>query len=393
MNMVTYSVTPVRPTMVGNGHPFGDGHAREEPASSEALAAGGLVTQDGYMQWLVYVALRVAKSDVVVLITGETGTGKEILARLIHGSAQRASHPFLAQNCSAIPATLIESELFGHQRGAFTGATQDRRGVFELAEHGTLFLDEIGEMPMEAQSKLLRVFEEGKVWPVGADRPRPVRARIIAATNRDLEAEICAGRFRQDLYYRLSVFPLGVPPLRHRRRDIPLLVEHFVQEGSRRAGRPSPAVSPEVLSMLMEYDFPGNIRELQNLVARALILVDDGGSVLRSEHFPGLRRPLTGRLGTYREQVRRFETQLLIDALQRDGSQTAAAKSLGMSPRNFNRLRRRLMISEPKVSDRMTDRGRSPRRLSAHDVMSSPRLDRVDGRDETAVDALSPAGA
>jgi PAS domain S-box-containing protein len=218
----------------------------------------------------------VAPTNASVLILGESGTGKELVARAIHDRSPRKAAALVRVNCASIPRELFESEFFGHARGAFTGAVKDRVGRFELANGGTLFLDEIGEVPLELQSKLLRVLQEGQFEKVGEDRTRTVDVRIIAATNRDLEVEVKAGRFRQDLYYRLSVFPIDLPPLRERFDDVPILARHFVQESARKLGMIAPQLTPTQVKELQSYDWPGNVRELQNVIERAVIRSRNG---------------------------------------------------------------------------------------------------------------------
>ena len=217
---------------------------------------------------------KVAPTESTVLITGETGTGKELIARAIHKRSPRSSRAFVSVNCSAIPVSLIASELFGHEKGAFTGAVQRRQGRFELADGGTLFLDEVGELPVETQIMLLRVLQEREIERVGGSGPIRVNVRLLAATNRDLQAAVAAGRFRADLFYRLDVFPLRVPPLRERRADIPLLVEYFTHRFARLAGKRIRGLCKETSSLLQSYDWPGNIRELQNVIERAVIVAD-----------------------------------------------------------------------------------------------------------------------
>ncbi|HJU67345.1 MAG TPA: sigma-54 dependent transcriptional regulator [Gemmatimonadaceae bacterium] len=215
---------------------------------------------------------KVAPSPARVLITGENGTGKELVARAVHRLSGRAEGPFIEVNCAAIPSELIESELFGHMKGSFTGAVQDRAGKFELANHGTLFLDEIGDMSLAAQAKVLRVLEDGVVTRIGGSKTISVDVRVLAATNKDLEHEIAEGKFREDLYYRLNVVPLSVPPLRDRREDIPQLVAHFADRLTRNEGVPPRGLADESVQRLTEYDWPGNVRELRNTVERLLIL-------------------------------------------------------------------------------------------------------------------------
>jgi len=229
----------------------------------------GMETANSAMAELLETALKVAGSEATVLVTGESGTGKEVLARLVHQHSPRREGPMVAVNCTAIPDNLIESELFGHVKGAFTGAISNRKGRFQTAAQGTLFLDEIGELKMDMQAKLLRAIQEREVEPVGSDRSEKVDVRIIAATNKDLHEEVAKGRFREDLYYRLSVIPLHIPPLRERREDIPALANHFLKKlGAPRGVR----FSDKAMSLMKKYDWPGNIRELQNSVERCLIL-------------------------------------------------------------------------------------------------------------------------
>jgi formate hydrogenlyase transcriptional activator len=216
--------------------------------------------------------VRVAPTDSTVLITGETGTGKELIARAIHKGSQRAGHAFITVNCAAIPSSLIASELFGHEKGAFTGALQRRQGRFELANSGTIFLDEIGELPAETQIALLRVLQERQFERVGSSRVIATDVRIIAATNRDLAAAIASGTFRADLFYRLNVFPIDVPPLRQRKEDIPMLVEYFVKRYAEKAGKQISKIDKSTFKLCQSYRWPGNIRELQNIIERSVIL-------------------------------------------------------------------------------------------------------------------------
>ena len=228
----------------------------------------------GHSDAITYVFFRVdqvAPQDVTVLLLGETGTGKGLIARAIHSRSVRKDRPMITVNCTALPANLIESELFGREKGAFTGAHARQVGRFELADGGTIFLDEIGEMPMELQCKLLRVIQDGEFERLGSPRTIKVNVRIIAASNRNLEEEVLAGRFRQDLFYRLSVFPITIPPLRQRKEDIPLLVSHFVAKFNKKTGRMIVSVSAETLNALQEYHWPGNVRELENVIERAVI--------------------------------------------------------------------------------------------------------------------------
>lgn len=245
----------------------------------EKYQFGNIITRDKKLQTLLETAGRAAMSDATVLITGESGTGKELLARAIHLNSPRREKAFIAVNCPSIPDTLIESELFGHERGAFTGALRTKPGKFELANHGTLFLDEIGDLKSDLQAKLLRTLQEHEIERVGGTKTIPIDVRIIAATNQDLTNLVAAGAFRQDLFYRLNVIPLTIPPLRERKGDIPILIDHFIKKYSDRDLR----VHPEFLQKLLDYDWPGNVRELENVIQRAVILCP--GDELTGEFF------------------------------------------------------------------------------------------------------------
>ena len=231
-----------------------------------------IVGESDALKYVLHRLEQVAETDATVVIEGETGVGKELVARAIHRRSLRAERPFITVDCGTLPPSLIESELFGHERGAFTGATTLRRGRFELADGGTVFLDEVGDLPLDLQVKLLRVLQEGEINRIGASRPRSVDVRVIAATNRNLELEVQAGRFREDLFYRLHVYPITVPPLRDRREDIPLLVEHFVRRHASAMGKDIETVRGDAMHRLTEYDWPGNVRELENVLERSVIL-------------------------------------------------------------------------------------------------------------------------
>jgi transcriptional regulator with GAF, ATPase, and Fis domain len=281
-----------------------------------------------------------------VLILGETGTGKEMLARAIHERSTRRERPLIKVNCSAVPRELFESEFFGHVKGAFTGALKDRLGRFQMADDGTLFLDEIGEIPLELQSKLLRVLQEGQFERVGEDRTRHVDVRIIAATNRNLQQEVAAGRFRQDLYYRLSVFPITVPPLRERSEDIPMLANHFIERTCARLNCPAVRITPEQLKQLKSYYWPGNIRELQNVIERAVILARGGvlqlelmlprGVTEAGSALPSGAAALTPTRVIREEKWKERERANILAALrQTDGKiygRSGAAELLGVKP-------------------------------------------------------------
>jgi transcriptional regulator with PAS, ATPase and Fis domain len=282
-----------------------------------------------------------ATSPIPVLIEGETGTGKELIARGIHRAGARAEKPFLAVNCAAFQETLLESELFGHRRGAFTGATQDRRGFFEAASGGTLFLDEVGDMPPAMQAKLLRVLQEQEVVPVGDTVARRIDVRIVAATNRDLAAEVERRAFREDLYYRLAAFPIRLPPLRQRPEDIAILAERFLRAAAARAGKRVAGIDAQALECLVSFAWPGNVRELENEMQRAVALAADGETIRTAHlstklHTPA---PTPGRAGepdmadgTLRRARAAFEVRFLTAALRRhDGNVSRTAASLGLS--------------------------------------------------------------
>jgi formate hydrogenlyase transcriptional activator len=294
---------------------------------------------------------QVGLTDATVLIQGETGTGKELVARAIHQESARRDRPMIKVNCAALPRELVESELFGHEKGAFTGAVQQRRGRFELADGGTLFLDEIGEMPLEAQAKLLRVLQEGELERVGGTRALKVDARVIAATNRDLLAEVGAGRFRADLYYRLNVFPIALPPLRARREDIPDLVRQVAARVARRLGRPLAGIASGFIEHACRYDWPGNVRELENVVERAVI-VSSGGLLDSPESFPSASRSgEPGALAAANETMEEVEREHLLRTLDStrwkiSGSDGAAAR-LGLNPSTLRGRMRKLGIRKP----------------------------------------------
>jgi two-component system response regulator PilR (NtrC family) len=310
-----------------------------------------LIGKSPAMQRTFDILRKIAPARTSVLLIGESGTGKELAARAVHELSPRADRPFVPVNCGAIPETLLESELFGHVRGSFTGANTDKQGLFEAAHTGTLLLDEVAELPVAMQVKLLRVLQERKVKPVGGVAEREVDVRIVAATNRDLETEVEKGTFRQDLFYRLNVIQLRLPPLRERREDIPLLVDHFVRKFSAEHGRQVTGTDPEAMSALMGYHFPGNVRELENLIERAVTLAP--GDRVSSEALPTLKGvsasdssvgapavTLPAQGIDLERVVEDFERSLIIRALERtDGHRTEAARLLGVT---FRSLRYRL---------------------------------------------------
>jgi len=302
----------------------------------------------------------VAPSDATVLILGETGTGKELVARAIHRLSRRRNKPLVRVNCTSIPKDLFESEFFGHMRGAFTGACRDRAGRFEAAAGGTLFLDEIGEIPLELQSKLLRVLQEKCYERVGEDRTRTANVRIVAATNRDLQQEVAAGRFRQDFYYRLNVFPLTVAPLRDRKEDIPLLAKHFIDLSVKEFGCARPILTRLDVENLQKYTWPGNIRELRNVIERGVILAQ-GGPIAFDVSMNGasIELPASKQTSNEREQaeflteaeIRRRDCENIFAVLQKTGwkikGDDGAARLLGVKPTTLISRIKRLGLVRP----------------------------------------------
>ncbi|HEX2189859.1 MAG TPA: sigma-54 dependent transcriptional regulator, partial [Longimicrobiaceae bacterium] len=324
---------------------------REELGEGEEM-----VGRSERMEAVRALIARVAGTPARVLVTGESGTGKELAAAAIHRLSPRAGGPFVLINCAAIPRDLVESELFGHERGAFTGATERRRGRFELASGGTLLLDEIGDLSHEAQAKLLRALEAGEIERVGGSEPIPVDVRVLSATNKDLRAEVSAGRFREDLYFRLHVIPLHLPPLRERREDVPLLVEHFLARNRARTGLRPPRVAPSALEALARHPWPGNVRELANIVERLTILhagsevgvaeiraLLAGAAVGSGPDGAGSFRDDEG--GSLSDRLDEYERFLLLQALEAgDGSMAEAARRLQTDRANLYRRMRRLGI-------------------------------------------------
>jgi Nif-specific regulatory protein len=320
----------------------------------EAERRGGareIIGKSSAMTTLLSQIDKVADTRVSVLVEGETGTGKELVASALHYRSKRRDKLFVTQNCAALPETLLESELFGHKKGSFTGATEEKKGLFELANGGTLFLDEVGEMALSLQAKLLRVLQEGEVRAVGATQVRHVDVRIVAATNRSLEAEVRAGRFREDLYYRLKVFPLRVPPLRERREDVPLLASHYLSSYAREIGKTTGGFAQATMELFIAYDWPGNVRELQNEVQRLVIQVDPEGIVTPDLLSPHLRKMegVVARAGvvkgTLKEMVEAVEKHLLLETLRDHGNnKTNAAKTLGITREGLHKKLRQLGI-------------------------------------------------
>jgi two-component system response regulator HupR/HoxA len=286
-----------------------------------------------------------ATSPIPVLIEGETGTGKELVARSIHEAGPRGEEPFVAVNCAALPEHLLESELFGHKRGAFTGATQDQIGLFEAASGGTILLDEVGELPLQMQAKLLRVLEDGEILPVGERRARKIDVRVLAATNRNLADELAAKRFRDDLYYRIAAFPIRLPALRERREDVPLLVERFLADAASKHGKRIAGVEPDALERLCAYDWPGNVRELKNELGRGVALAADGERIgvrhLSARLCSGPVSPSPAAAGAatatpanvdLRVARDAFEARFIAQVLRdHDGNVSHAARAMGIS--------------------------------------------------------------
>lgn len=315
---------------------------------------GEIVSRSPLMQRLFEVIPAIAVSPSTVLITGETGTGKELMARTIHSLSKHSKGPFIALNCGALPDSLLESELFGYKAGAFTGATKDKAGRFALANGGTLFLDEIGEISPALQVRLLRVLQERSFEPLGATSSVQTDARIIVATNRDLTERTKAGAFREDLYYRINVVRVELPPLRRRKEDIPLLVEQFIAKFNRLHYATVRGISPETLSLLMAHDWPGNVRELENIIERAFVLCPDG--MIEIAHLPDeitLRYSRSVETASLHEARNHLEAQAIMIALERAGhNRQAAADDLGMHKTTLFRKIKQLGINLPKTDGR-----------------------------------------
>ena len=330
----------------------------------EVLASGSfgeIIGQSDSLKRVLQMAEQVAPLDTTVLILGETGTGKELMAHALHARSRRSGHALVKVNCATLPADLIESELFGHERGAFTGANARRSGRFEIANHGTIFLDEVGELALDLQTKLLRVLQEGDFEPVGSSRTVKVDVRVIAATNRNLEEAITNGTFRSDLYYRLNIFPITLPPLRERKSDVPMLVRHFVKELSRKFNKGIESVSLETMNALKNYPWPGNIRELHNVIERAVITTQ--GSTLVLAGLPSydskethrsvepIEEVLVQRNGV--ETLEESQHNLILQALKKSYWRVegpyGAASALNVHPSKLRSMMKRLGIARPKV--------------------------------------------
>ena len=313
-------------------------HLRREIAGRHRF--DGIVGRSRVMEELFALLSKVTESSVNVLVVGESGTGKEAVARCIHYNGTRSQRRFVAVNCGALSESLLESELFGHRKGAFTGATEHKQGLFEAADGGTIFLDEVGETSPSMQVKLLRVLQEREITPVGAADARVVDVRVIAATNRDLKAEMAAGNFREDLYYRLNVFPIALPALRARRDDVPLLANHFLEQTEEEGGRPLPSgFSAAAMDALSRYDWPGNVRELQNEIQRAIVLAPAGG-LIEPEMLSDNLRAVDGspsrrswrREGKLKDVIGQVEREMIEAAMEtHGGNKTRVAEQLGIS--------------------------------------------------------------
>ncbi|MGD8250963.1 MAG: sigma-54 dependent transcriptional regulator, partial [Desulfobacterales bacterium] len=322
---------------------------------------GEIIGESPSFRKSLQLVAEVSATDATVLINGETGTGKELIARAIHAASLRKDRPLITVNCAAVPDTLMESEFFGHEKGAFTGAAQRREGRFAIADGGTIFLDEVGELNRELQAKLLRVLQEGEFTPVGASRPRRTNVRVIAATNRILSREVRDGRFRPDLFYRLNVFPITVPPLRERGDDIRLLVEHFVVKTAKRMGRQILPPGVDCIERLKAYDWPGNVRELQNVIERGVITARQGRLNLdhalpiesNAPETEVLSSPLETATGIRTahdlQQLERLNTLLALESCQwRVAGEKGAAKLLGVPPSTLQSRMKALKIKRPQ---------------------------------------------
>ncbi|HEX7124707.1 MAG TPA: sigma-54 dependent transcriptional regulator [Thermodesulfobacteriota bacterium] len=322
------------------------------------FSVDGLAGKSSAIVAVLELVRKAARSEANILVQGESGTGKELIARAIHANSPRSAHAFVPVDCASLPENLLESELFGHERGAFTGAVRSKPGLFEAASGGTLFLDEIGEIPLGLQAKLLRAIQERQVRRVGGTRMIDVDVRVVSATNRDLEAEVAAGRFREDLFYRINVIPIPLPPLRERKGDVALLAYHFLKRYARRSERPLEGIAPETLELLERHSWPGNVRELQNVIERACALAEgplltprDLPEPLRASRqvrvpadaAPAVDRPLKAAKA---EWIRTFEQAYLVELLkQHGGNISQAARAAGIDRKTIHRLMTKYRIT------------------------------------------------
>lgn len=303
---------------------------------------GNMVAKSRVMQSIFSLSAKVAKYDTTVLIYGASGTGKELVARGIHFSGNRSKNAFVPVNCGGIPENLLESELFGYKKGAFTGAVKDKIGLFEEASGGTIFLDEIGEMPLSLQVKLLRVLQENEIRPVGDSKPKKVDVRVLAATSKNLDQEIKKGAFREDLFYRLNVLPINLPPLRERNEDIPLLCNHFINQFNNRLNKDITGIAPAAMSLLLKHNWPGNVRELENVIERAIVLAED--KLLAPENFPSL---VGERKGT--DQIDKIFEGYSLKNAQKDLEKMLIRKALTKTQGNRTKASQLLEISHPSL--------------------------------------------
>lgn len=340
---VTYPALPIHENLSGVTQFRRDDVSQPEPDDRDLI-----VGDSDALRYVMFRVDQVAATTATVLLFGETGTGKELVARAIHRRSPRRNRPMVVVNCAALPANLIESELFGRERGAFTGAHASQVGRFELANKGTIFLDEVGELPLELQPKLLRVLQEGQVERLGSPRTVDVDVRVIAASNRDLTEEVRQSRFRRDLYYRLNVFPITLPSLRERPDDIPVLVRHLVKRLSRMLQKRIDTIPPQVMQMLESYDWPGNVRELENVLQRAIILSPTTTLALGEAWMPAPQEPQTGSAVTLVDMERRHIRGVLDATRWRIEGPSGAAQLLGLKPSTLRSRMLKLGIARPR---------------------------------------------
>jgi hydrogenase-4 transcriptional activator len=346
LELIALRTTLKRADLPDPGHLGTDGSSGVNP-----MITSGLIYASQGMRRLAERLQRIRTSFATVLITGESGVGKELVARAIHAASQRPRAPFVPYNCSAAPRELIESQLFGHRRGAFTGATSDHPGMARTARNGTLFLDEVGDLPLEVQPKLLRFLESGEIQPLGESAPLRVDVRVVAATNAELERAVEERRFREDLFHRLNIIRLHVPPLRERAEDIPLLVSHFLTRSSERVGyRRPPSITEDALAALLAYPWPGNVRQLRNEVERLVTFSPEGTPITRDALSEEIQAAAAAPAGDrLPERLRLFEIEQITQALAEAGMNlTRAAVSLGMARQNLQRRIKKLGLKEPE---------------------------------------------
>ncbi len=317
---------------------------------NELYGMDNVVARSPQMQAILQQVSRVANTDATVCISGETGTGKEVIARVLHCNSSRATGPFVGVNCAAIPESLFESELFGHTKGSFTGAYQSKIGLFETGHRGTLFLDEIGELPLSLQGKLLRAIQEREVFPIGARQPVKIDVRLITATNKDLSAAVREGQFREDLFYRIQVVPLALPPLRERRQDIPIIAQHFLQKSAARSNKAIRGFVPEALQKLTVHSWPGNVRELENVVEHAVIMATQ--DMITAEFLPIVRQSGKGMLTPLTEAKETFERDYLQTLLQiTEGNISRSSQIAGRYRSDFYKLLKKYHLFPKNKSD------------------------------------------